>query len=82
VNSQTFFPHPILNKISIQIKTDRGKIYLILPHNELFTFWQIIYPTPCIKAITSFFLKKLLFTISSHLRNLGMCVSKNQEERI
>jgi hypothetical protein len=44
----TFFPHPILNEISIQIKNGRGKIYPSLPDNELCTFWQIVYKTPCV----------------------------------
>jgi hypothetical protein len=46
----SFFPHTILNEISIQIKNGSGKIYPILPDNELSTFWQIIY-TPCMLSI-------------------------------
>jgi hypothetical protein len=42
------FSAPHLDEISIQIKNGRGKSYPILPDNELFTFWQIIYLTPCI----------------------------------
>jgi hypothetical protein len=73
----TFFPQPIENEISIQIKNGRGKN---LPDNELFTFWQIIYLTPCMvkeeQVNSDSNLRDMMKTYWQRTKNIVNCRSR------